>query len=290
MSKKRCGWDVGMIGYKNNNTYMSYFIYLTNLLLSRYKWINLPDTMNERFLELSLYEDGRAILVNDEVYGKINLRCAEAGKLNIYQEALSYEGFSFDFNKIYELKDIALVKNNATMTPDWLVVKECAERLYEIRRTLDVNTKALKTPVVVSCPENQKLTAKNMYMKFDGNEPVIFTYKDEYDKIKLDVAKLDVPCYGSQLFELFNNTLNEFLTRYGINNANTDKKERQIVDEVNSNNQMIHTSADIGLMFRQEACEKYNKLYGTDIWCELRNPIKEGDESVEIYDGTPIPY
>ena len=123
--------------------------------------------------------------------------------------------------------------------PDLGIVCEYALRLYDIRRTIDVNTRVQKTPLLMLCPDNKKLTLKNIYMQYDGNEPAIYGYKDTFNDTEFKVLKTDAPFLGNDLTLLFNKVLDEFLTRYGINNANTDKRERLITDEVNANNQLV---------------------------------------------------
>ena len=59
-------------------------------------------------------------------------------------------------------------------------------------------------------------------------------------------------------------------TYLGINNANTDKRERLITSEADSNNQFIDSCGAMFLEARQRACEEINKKFGLNIKCELR--------------------
>lgn len=289
MANKSRMWDTNLSGMKNNTAFMMYFSYLSNILLSRYEWLNLPETMNERFIELCCFEDGKAVLVNDEEYGEINLRYSESNKLNIYQLPTEIQGYSLDFHRDYNLKDVALVYNNNLRTPDLPIVCEYAMRLYEIRRTIDVNVKVQKTPLLILCPENKKLSLKNIYMKYDGNEPVIYGYNDALVDVDFKVLKTDAPFVANDLSLLLNKVIDEFMTRYGINNANTDKRERLNTDEVNANNQLVSLSGDIGLLCRKEACKKFNNLYGTNIDVKMRREIfGEDDEDEPIYDSIAL--
>lgn len=289
MANKSRIWDTNLSGMKNNTAFMMYFSYLSNILLSRYEWLNLPETMNERFIELCCFEDGKAVLVNDEEYGEINLRYSESNKLNIYQLPTEIQGYSLDFRRDYNLKDVALVYNNNLRTPDLPIVCEYAMRLYEIRRTIDVNVKVQKTPLLILCPENKKLSLKNIYMKYDGNEPVIYGYNDALVDVDFKVLKTDAPFVANDLSLLLNKVIDEFMTRYGINNANTDKRERLNTDEVNANNQLVSLSGDIGLLCRKEACKKFNNLYGTNIDVKMRREIFGEDDGDEpIYDSIAL--
>ena len=60
----------------NNQTYLMYYNRLKELALNLFKWINLPDTIDERYLELTLYEQGQAVFFRDDVLGYLALQCA----------------------------------------------------------------------------------------------------------------------------------------------------------------------------------------------------------------------
>ena len=62
-----------------------------------------------------------------------------------------------------------------------------------------------------------------------------------------------------------------FATDIGIPNANTDKKERLIVDEVNSNNFETQSRCDMWLMSMKKEFEKANKMFGLDLSVNWRN-------------------
>lgn len=67
----------------------------------------------------------------------------------------------------------------------------------------------------------------------------------------------------------------EFDTEIGIPNANTDKKERLITDEVNSNNIETVSRSDMWLKMLQESCSKVNKMFNTNLNVKWRYNINE---------------
>ena len=71
---------------------------------------------------------------------------------------------------------------------------------------------------------------------------------------------------------------NEALTFLGINNANTEKRERLITDEVEANDAHIELSAECMLKARENAIEEINRIFGTNIKVSLRKEIKEDGE------------
>lgn len=267
----------------NNVTYSDYYNRLRLLVLSLFEWVNLPETMNARFLEKTLYYNGLACFVNDTDLGFLNLKCTPSDYLNVYEEAYKYTAFSINYNKVYDLDSIVLVRNNLESIPTDTTVQLFARRLYEAERSTDVNIKAQKTPVLIRCDERQRLTLKNIYMNYDGNTPVLYGDKN-LDLSAFEVLQTDAPFIADKLQEYKRNVWNEFLSFLGVNNVETEKNERLITDEVNANNQMIELAAQSMLLTRKKACEEFNEMFGMNIDVKFRsytppeNAVEEQDE------------
>lgn len=244
----------------NMAVFSDYYKRLRLLALSLFEWENLPESMNERFLEQCLYWYGKAAIVNDENLGIINTKCTPSESLNIYGEATEYHCYSTGYDANFPLDDMVYVRNNLEALPTDATIQLFAQRLYEAERTIDVNIKAQKTPVIILCDEKQRLTMKNVYMKFDGNEPIIYGKKGlDIDDIK--VLRTDAPFVADKLEEYKRNVWSEALSFLGINNVMTEKKERLVTGEVDANNQMIDLSAQTMLLTRELAAEKFNRLW-----------------------------
>ena len=63
----------------NDKTFIDYLERFKQVVLSMFEWVNLPSSMNEQFLERTLYFDGMATLLNTEEYGLINTKCSSSG-------------------------------------------------------------------------------------------------------------------------------------------------------------------------------------------------------------------
>lgn len=244
----------------NMAVFSDYYKRLRLLALSLFEWENLPESMNERFLEQCLYWYGKAAIVNDPTLGIINTKCTPSESLNIYGEATEYHCYSTGYDANFPLDDMVYVRNNLETLPTDATIQLFAQRLYEAERTIDVNIKAQKTPVIILCDEKQRLTMKNIYMKYDGNEPVIYGKKGlDIDDIK--VLRTDAPFVADKLEEYKRNVWSEALSFLGINNVMTEKKERLVTGEVDANNQMIDLSAQTMLLTRELAADKFNRLW-----------------------------
>lgn len=270
MGRKKNRWPSAQI---NNQTYIDYYQRLMEFAINMFEWRNLPPTVDERFLELTLYEKGYCLYFNDEVVGNLALTCTIGGMLDVYRIPTERRAFAVNgYNKICTSQDSVLIFNNYLHTPTILTIELFARRLYEIERTIDVNVKAQKTPTLVLASEQQRLTLKNLYMQYDGNEPFIFGDKDmEFDGIKC--LKTDAPYVADKLQVLKHQIWNEALTFCGIENSNQDKKERLVADEVGSNYGNIEAQRNVMLNTRRQAADKINRMFGTNIEVGFRSSL-----------------
>ena len=288
----------------NNATYFDYLERFKKIALSMFEWVNLPKSMNQRYLEECLYYKGQASLLYDENFGFINTQACSNGNINIYGLPSSLNCFSLNYNtsrKLYtglptdeeKNKSCILVMNNWERVPTASTLELFALRLYEAERTCDVNIKAQKTPVMITVDETQRLMMENLYSQYDGNRPFIFGDKNQLQNGVLKAIKTDAPFIADKVMEYKQQIFNEALTFLGINNVSIDKKERLISDEASQNNELINLNLQASLIPRQEACKQFNELFGltgTDkeisvrLRSDLNNIIKQFESIVNDYD------
>ncbi len=269
--RKRKRWESAEL---NNRTYQHYFNRLMELSISMFEWQNLPDTVDARFLEYTLFTDGMAVFFNDEVIGHLCLQTMIGGKLDVYRIPTIRTAYASNgYNRKLSEKDSVIIFNNMIHTNCINDVELYARRLYECDRTMDVNIKAQKTPVMIACDENQRLTMINLYQQYDGNEPFIFGNKD-IDIKKIQSITTNAPFVSDKIMDIKNQIWNEALTYLGISNVSYQKKERLISDEVSRSMGGTVASRYTRLDMRQQACEKINKMFGLDIWVEYREDTK----------------
>jgi len=269
--KKRQQTETMML---NSQTYLDYYNRLKELALNVFEWENLPDSVDERFLELVLFEYGYCAYFNDELLGDLALTCTIGGQLDVYRVPTQRRAYATNgYNKQLTNKDSVLIYNNYLRTPTDMTIRLFARRLYEIERSIDVNVKSQKTPVLITSSEQQRLTMKNYYMQYDGNEPFIFGDK-HMDFEGMQVFKTDAPFVADKLQILKHQIWNEALTFCGIENSNQDKKERMVSDEVGGNYGNIEAQRNVMLNARRQAAEKINRMFGTNIEVSFRSNLQ----------------
>lgn len=260
----------------NNDTYTDYLMRLRLIATSLFTWKNLDDYAGygaSRFLEQSLYDFGRACFIQDNELGYMALRVNPSDKLNIYELPVRVTAWSIGYTKDFAFDDVVYIMNNELQLPTSNTLRLMAYRLYETERTIDTNLNAQKTPVLIEGDTKTILTLKNIYMQYSGNIPFIFGNKQYDISNKLNVLKTDAP-YLIDKLELHKHEIwNEAMTYLGIDNANTDKKERLITDEVESNNDLINYYLNCFYKTRKKACDDINYKYGLDIEIELNKDV-----------------
>lgn len=264
--------------YMNNRTYLQYYNRLTELAISMFEWQNLPKTVDQRFLEMCLFGDGMCVFFQDEVLGYLSLQCMIGGKLNVYRIPMERKAYATNgYQRNLDETNSVIIFNNYLHTNSLLDVEMFSKRLYNLDRAIDVNANAQKTPVLIQCDESQRLTMKNLYKQYEGNEPFIFGSKG-LDASGLKVLQTGAPYVADKLYELKTQIWNEALTYLGISNLNVVKKERMITDEVTRNQGGTVASRYSRLESRRQACKQINEMFGLDIWVEYREDFQDIEE------------
>lgn len=281
----RRGSEAKLSAARNNQAFIHYLNRLKELAVSMFEWKNVPETVDIRYLELTLMQDGMAIFFNDEELGYLGLQVMIGGNLNVYRipiirRAYAVNGYSKDLNP----DDSVIIFNNMLHTNSIMDLEMFALKLYECDRTIDVNIKAQKTPVALLCDENQRLVMKNLYLQYDGNMPFIFGSKN-LDIKQIQAINTGAPFVADKVMETKNQIWNEALTYLGISNTSYQKKERLISDEVIRNMGGTIASRYSRLSERQKACDMINRMFGLNMSVDYREDVQQLVETNIEYTG-----
>ena len=264
----------------NDRAYLYYVQRFSELAMSVFKWENLPKTVDERFLELTLYTDGQAVFFEDDA-GYLALQCIINGPLNVYRVPIRRRAFAVNgYQRDLSIDNSVIIYNNRLRTNTEPDMRWYARRLYDLDRTIDVNARMQKTPAFVRATEEQRLTMLNVYKEFDGNAPAIFADKN-LDLQNMQVLDLGAPFVGDKLYQLKTQIWNEALTYLGISNLTIQKKERVNTDEVTRSMGGTIASRYSRLEARRQACEEINKMFSLDISVDFREGVNDDTGEIE---------
>lgn len=286
----------------NYDTFIDYFNRMQTICVSMFEYEGLPESMDARFLEKALFEDGQASVLKDtEKELIINTRCADNGFINIYEMPTKLNCFSTNFRadrlvyngimneELNEKTQAVHVLNNWDRIPTWVKVFNFAERLADAQKTCDINIRAQRTPILILGNRRQKETLENMYAAYDGYKPVIMGDEDYLAQDSIKAVETGAPFVADKIQSYKKEIWNEFLTTIGVNTIDIEKKERLISGESNANNELINFNLQSMLAPRKKACEQINKLFGLNVKVKIRsdlfNLIKQQESIIK---GNPI--
>lgn len=251
------------------------------ICINEFEWKNLPNGILERHIERWLFENGKAVFFNDPGHGLMCLEVLDGGKVNPYGDPIGYRAFGIGFQRFLDAEECVVIENNKLRIPTKQFVMFYTNKLTEAERTMDVNVKANKTPVIVLCDDKDVLSFKRIFQQVDGNVPAIFADRAmNIDGVSALDLKAQFLC--NDLMDYKRSVESELLTFLGINNSAVDKKERLITDEANANNELIESFFDLQLEARERACEEINAMFGTNISVARRQkPVENSVDTVE---------
>lgn len=261
-----------------------YLSRLSELAMSMFKWKNLPDSIDARFLEYTLFYEGAAVFFKDDDLSEdelskstegtyLCLQVVLGGVLNVYRIPKNRKAYAVNtYQKQLTQDNSVIIWNNMIRLPEYGRMMYYATQLAEIDRAININVKGQKFPIAILCDESQRLTMKNVYKQYDGNEPFIFGDKG-LDLSAIQAINTGSPFVADKLQDLKNNKWAEAMMCLGIPNSPTDKKERLVANEANVSQGGTLASRSSRLEMRKRACDEINKMFGLDIDVEYNKDL-----------------
>jgi len=272
---------------------------LQEMSVNRFKWTGLPDGVDERFIEMMLFETGMILAcIPDQVPPEIELDSSAV----MFMRGAPTEGLDYQYNPLgfhYYGNDqlsgqltvasgkVQPIYANRMRRPDQNILWWYARRLAEVERTIDINLKSARRTRILLVPEEQKLTAMNVLRQWDEGQNAILAgdsmNQDMFTTLDMQMQSSflsDVPAAKNKIF-------NDCMTWLGIDNANQDKKERLVASEVDANGEQVSANRAIALNERKLGCERVNELFGLNIsvdWAdEYKNDRTEETDNGDIH-------
>ena len=271
----------------NKLAYYTYYTQLLEIAISRFKWINLPDTVDARFLEVVLNTKGFALFFKDDDIGYLGMNTTIGGRLSNYNIPINRQAFASNGYKANRtIKDSVIIWNNLIHTNGQTKLLEFAKDLYNLECITRTNANAQKTPLMILCDERTRLTMENLYQKYEGNAPFIFgsSRNSDLSVTSIQAMNTQAPYLADKLYQLKTNIWNEALTFLGIPNVSVTKKERMVTDEVNRMQGGVFASRYSATEARKQACAEINKMFGLNIDVEFREDSQANNKKEESED------
>lgn len=271
----------------DNLNYLRIYSKYKLLALNMFEWENLPKGLHSRHIEKALYDYGQGTMFYDNKKEKyIFLPSSNSEKFNVYNEALQVvvTGMNYQENILLieeknELEELDIIKgvrcmNNDLMLSTHLFVQDYSTKMYEVEKAINMNVRQQKFPYFVKCDTNSELTMRKLFEEIEeGLDIKIFGSKNmELDNI--EVLNINSPYVVDKLNEYKYDLEREILTFLSLNNT-VEKKERLLVDEINSNNDYIEEFGKLMEKSRLEFVETFNKVFGENISVKRKNFVNK---------------
>lgn len=270
----------------NQRSFRAYRDWICALAINRYKWINLPETCDERFLEFTLMRQGVATIAYPKNMPMqfFSTQVNMDGRWNVYDtpshwQSIGNNGWRFNASP----QTGVLVYDNRMRIPYWNQVEFFARRLAALDRVEDINMRQQNTPYLITAPRESINDAKQMYKQIAGGEPAIIG-KPNLSNIDIQALNTQVPYLGKELSEKKLALWDEIYNFLGISHVG-QKSERLTSEEVAASNEPSNLMALDGLNSRRDACKKLNDRFGTDIHVVWRK-----DNESDMYNYMRNPY
>ena len=254
------------------------------LSLNMFRWEGLPQTIESRHIENSLFNYGLCLIVNDDDLGFISVPCNYGAYMNVNNVPTEVITCGFNYIKTFDYirKDknkCQLILNNDLAIGNAQYIFDYAQRMSEVENCIRVNINQQKFPWFVNTTPNNKKTMEEMFKKVMNGEPYILGSKDQIGSV--EVLTLNTPYIADKLNQYKYELEREVLSFHGLNN-NFEKKERLLVDEVNSNNDFIDRNVELMYRQRQLACESLNKKFGWNVRVINLNEETKDKQKLEL--------
>jgi hypothetical protein len=278
---------------------------LTEIATNRFKWTGMPEEIDLRFLELQLYRQALCVFFKDKEYDRyFALRGSGMGKWNMYDNPVQFTvtGNTMITKQLQAGKDYVDFKTgnvirqacvpiwgNVLRTPDLDLVHLMATKLADVERTIEITVNNMRKPIMFAVDDADVLSMKNLWRQVTEGEPVIFGTKALAQTMDDAVKMFDLSIDKDMVLNLQiakSKMWNETMTLLGINNANQEKKERLVSDEVSANDQQVASVRSSALGARQYAAEWINHVFDLNVSVEWNEDVSktEGDSFAQYVD------
>lgn len=272
---------------KNTELQRFFARYLLQKAMSVFKW-DLPETWDRDYFLYVLYGIGYIAVINTDKYGVIPQQCGLEGYNIFYQpkRALVTNPLLRGLRRLEIGTQCTLIK----LQPDYGSVMDLvgfyADMMALTAETAGVNlVNSRLSYVFFGKNKNTAESQKKLFDRVASGEPATFVDTALYDvqsgnpswiPFQQNVGQNYIA--GDALADLRKWEM-MFDTDVGIPNANTDKKERLISDEVNANNVEVTSKADLWLDQLQKSFAQTSKMFGVKLGVEWRNKPQISVES-----------
>lgn len=245
-----------------------YMKMLASWAMSRFEWVNMPSSIDTRFIESCLHYEGSVLFYYDDRFDRhLVTRYVGNGTVNLYDNPTRFTTVARASYSSVTLssKEAVPIWNNDIRTASNDLVYVYARRLANLDVSLEINARNMRHNKIITCEDSQRMTYMQLLRKVEEGQPVIFG-TDSLDLSALNVIDVSTDPNNLAALRLEKNQVwGEAMTMLGITNVNTDKKERLVAGEAMASNGQVISARNSCMSVRKRACEQINEMFGLDL-------------------------
>lgn len=256
----------------NSAAFSYYSRTLFRKAMSIYKFEGIPENWDLDYMISVLLANG-FITITDTQMGVLPLRCGISG-YNVFNHPTTVivaNPVLGNFERIID-EDCALVKISYDYRGILDIIYRYAYMLAECDCSISVNLMNSKVAFIGLVESKQQANSmKAMYDMISKGEPAVFVKGSQINQDTILYNHVKENFIASDIQLLKRKIMSEFLTEIGVNNANTEKRERLTDNEVEANDSEIQLNAGYWLDNIKEGFEVANRLYNLNLSISLKN-------------------
>ena len=284
--------------------YRYYFDFILRLLYRVILIKGVPKTINETFLKMILFTQGKICFLEGQLIGEnqkelLALNCSPAETPDVYYIPRNVLVVNPRLSKSYSLKrdeECAVVylsetdKYNLSGINGGLynLIEKTAVMLADNDISLNIAQKNTRlVNIIAADTQNTVDSIKATFAKMYEGDPDIVVKSSLVDKLQgVPIVQNTTNHNLIELLEVNQYVLAHFLEQIGICVHDQMKRERLITGEVNDNLSFAFLSVDDIITSLNEGFDKVNAKYGTELSAELNPIILEQQEEAAPEDQT----
>lgn len=270
--KSKRQWD-------NDFLYNNLHAHYENIGTSMWKWEGLPDYVNPKYPEQTLYEDGMCVAMKPDNQDNIYLLPVKYQSLRLdpYGDPIQWEAYAVQGSRLAKAingkklnaDNSVLIWNDPKRRPSFPYVDIIIKKMVNIEATIDTNILVQQLPIMFSSTNQQILNVKNLYQKIVDREPAIFNNVDYRNgEAPFEVITPNVPFLADVLSDQYSVYDNRILESFGIEHVSVEKKERLLTGEVDVSGTKCAIVRKARKDQRDLACKRFNEVFGMSVSCE----------------------
>lgn len=252
-----------------------------NVWMSKFKWSGLDEDMSEQqenYIMRRFWSDGTIAVRNIAKTGLIALTPWTVSKYNYIDfpeeiQLVNKRGVSeqvIPAGPQIVNKDVAILYCLPNHKSIKYIVDYYIDRMAQVEVLINNNLQLQNIPFIVGVTEEDREKFDDIVTRILNNELIVYTSVSDINR--LQTLATNAPFIVDKLKAYEVSLENELLTVLGIDNSGVQaKKAQMLVDEVNSNNDIIN---DYGAAIEDEIThwlERANKVLGRNISIEAKS-------------------